>query len=103
MSVYFISGGIILAHFVYKHSAQISNYIHKKIVDYRVMNLETNVVNLHDIIDSLEQRLMEKQMECNELSNQNQELKSQFSQLNAKVSDFIQTNYEFVDQDQSQD
>jgi chromosome segregation ATPase len=97
MSVYFISGGIVLAHFLYKHNTHITNYIQQKIVDYRVRNLQTNMVNLHDIIDSLEQRLMEKQMECNELSNQNQELKSQMSQLNEKVSDFIGANYEFVD------
>lgn len=98
MSVYFISGGIVLAHFIYKHNAHISNYIQQKIVDYRVSNLQTNMVNLHEIIDSLKQRLMEKQREMEDILRKNQELETKLSDLDAKVSDFIQTTYEFVDE-----
>lgn len=91
MSVYFISGGLVLAHFLYKYNTQISNYIQTKIVDYRV-------TNLHEIIDSLEQRLVEKQTEMENLHKTNQELESRLSEMNTKVSEFIQTTYEFVDE-----
>jgi predicted transcriptional regulator len=98
MSVYFISGGIVLAHFIYKHSTQITHYINQKIVDYRVSHLQTNMINLHEIIDSLEKRLIEKQTECEELFQKNKALESQLSNLNDKVCDFIETTYEFVDE-----
>jgi predicted nuclease with TOPRIM domain len=97
MSVYIVSGGIVLAHFVYKYNTTITNYIKTKLIDQRVNNLHARMIELHKIIDTLEEHLIEKEAEYEILGKKNQELQSELLQLNDKLADFIDTNYEFTD------
>lgn len=97
MSVYIVSGGIVLAHFIYKYNTSITNYIKNKLIDQRVNNLYSHMTDLHKIIDTLEQQLIEKQAEYEILGKKNHELQSELLHLNDKLSDFIDINYEFTD------